>query len=229
MEKIDDQLIAQDRDFDKLILIGSNWHLCSNAFESLATTALSIDMAKSQFAADALVHGEVTQLYIKNIINAITSEYGNPALTLSGFMANSFSRAKIWTLTFSDISLTDLTSTYFPASTLETIGIQYSMYIQGNDGKIFFDGKDYIDDINNKYFEFTAENWISSINFSAFNNIEPMDMLTIPYGTAGICADVFNRINLSSTAVERAFSTVDTIYIPNTVKAINESAFYMLD
>lgn len=53
-------------------------------------------------------------------------------------------------------------------------------------------------------------------------------MLIIPYGTAGICADVLNMSKITNNHVKNALSAVNTIYIPNTVNAIGASAFYML-
>lgn len=114
---------AQTIDFNELTLVGENWHLSSGALEGVTTTALSIDMTGSQFAANAWTDGGVSQLYIKNIGNAISSEYGEPAFTLSGFMANSLSNVEIWTLTFTDIELTNLTADCFPANVLTTIGL----------------------------------------------------------------------------------------------------------
>lgn len=218
---------TQTINFDELALVGSNWRLNSGALEGVTTTALSIDMKNSQFAANVWKDGGVSQLYIKNIGNALTSKYDDTGPILSGFMADSLADVEIWTLAFSDISLTDLISTYFPANVFSTIGLTNSIYIQGNDGKKFFDGKKYVDDINHNYFKFTAENWILAVNSSAFNEIAPIEMLTIPYGTAGICADVLNMSKLTST-VKNALSIVNTVYIPNTVKAIGASAFYML-
>lgn len=132
-------------------------------------------------------------------------------------------------MTFNDISPTDLSSTYFPASTLTAIGLLNSMYIQvqGNDDNVtfFFDGKNYSDDINNNYFEFTNDGWISGVNSSAFGNIEPINTLIIPYGTAGICADALN-INMQ---VNKALTSLEIIYIPKTVSAIGNYAFYNLN